>query len=185
MARIKTGVEEAPVPIASGGPHNRLALNAQSNIGGWGTLLGRISKQMSEKQARRYQSKKSKRTGLRWTVAIIKKLQDIAWDMWEHRNAVLHKDPDKHHRKIALEEANAEIEREWTRGDQGLLIQDRFLFRCKEEIVKRTLERKRIWLESITGARRAADARAETSSARQEQLGHARKTLVWRNLAIY
>ncbi len=93
-------------------------------------------------------------------MAIIKKLQDIAWDMWEHRNAVLHKDPDKHHRKIALEEANAEIEREWTRGDQGLLIQDRFLFRCKEEIVKRTLERKWIWLESVTGARQAADAEA-------------------------
>ena len=24
--------------------------------------------------------------GLRWTIAIIKKLRDIAWDVWEHRN---------------------------------------------------------------------------------------------------
>jgi hypothetical protein len=28
--------------------------------------------------------------GKRWTVALIKKLWDIAWDLWEHRNGVLH-----------------------------------------------------------------------------------------------
>jgi hypothetical protein len=30
------------------------------------------------------------RTGKRWTVALITKLWDIAWDLWEHRNGILH-----------------------------------------------------------------------------------------------
>ena len=64
---------------------------------------------------------------------IIKKLQEVAWDMWEHHNGVLHKQPDKYHCKLELEEANAAIEKEWDKGQQGLLIKDRFLFGKKKQ----------------------------------------------------
>ncbi len=33
---------------------------------------------------------KSRRTGKRWVVALIKKMWDIAWDLWEHRNGILY-----------------------------------------------------------------------------------------------
>jgi len=32
----------------------------------------------------------SKRNGRRWLVAVIQKLWDTAWDLWDHRNNVLH-----------------------------------------------------------------------------------------------
>jgi hypothetical protein len=37
-----------------------------------------------------YNCIKSRRTGYRWLVAFIKKMWNIAWDLWEHRNGVLH-----------------------------------------------------------------------------------------------
>jgi hypothetical protein len=33
----------------------------------------------------------SKWSGKRWVVAVIKKMWDISWDLWEHKNHVLHK----------------------------------------------------------------------------------------------
>jgi hypothetical protein len=33
---------------------------------------------------------KSNRTGKRWVSALIQKIWDIAWDLWEHRNGILH-----------------------------------------------------------------------------------------------
>ena len=89
-------------------------------------------------------------------MALIKKLQEVAWDMWEHRNGVLHDNPDKHHRKHDLEEANAAIEEEWARGQQGLLTRDRFLFRNQETVTGGTLEDKWTWLTSVALARQAA-----------------------------
>jgi len=41
-------------------------------------------------QQRYYDLIKSQRTGKRWTSAIIQKLWGTAWDLWEHRNGVLH-----------------------------------------------------------------------------------------------
>ena len=33
----------------------------------------------------------SRRTGKHWVIELIKKLWHIAWDLWEHRNGILHK----------------------------------------------------------------------------------------------
>jgi hypothetical protein len=161
LAVLQSWVDDDPaLPNPRGTPGLKKALRAQSAIGGWNTLLGRVSEQLRDRQDLRYKSKQSRRSGFRWTVELIKKLQDIAWDMWEHRNGVLHDNPDKHHRKAALEQANADIEEEWSRGNQGLLREDLFLFRFKPELMKRTLERKWVWLESVTAARAAAAADA-------------------------
>ena len=122
---------------------------------------------------RYYKSVKSRRTGRRWTVELIKKLQDIAWDMWDHRNSVLHNDPTRHHRKTELEDVNAEIDRAWIRGATGLLSQDHFLFRSRTAVDKRTLDEKREWLASVQGARDAAEeaSAAARRSYEQERIG--------------
>ncbi len=58
---------------------------------GWRRFFeGWISREWTKAQQAYYQSTKSLRTGRRWTIALIKKLGDIAWDLWEHRNGVLH-----------------------------------------------------------------------------------------------
>jgi hypothetical protein len=41
-------------------------------------------------QQRYYEWIGSRRSGLRWLTAQIQKLWDIAWDMWDNRNRVLH-----------------------------------------------------------------------------------------------
>jgi hypothetical protein len=43
----------------------------------------------SEVQHRYYEFLDSRRTGLRWLTALIQKLWDVAWDMWDHRNRAL------------------------------------------------------------------------------------------------
>ena len=60
------------------------ALEAQLTLGGWNTMMGRLSNQLTAWQANHFKHNKSRRLGHRWTVAIIKKLQEVAWDMWEH-----------------------------------------------------------------------------------------------------
>jgi hypothetical protein len=170
LALLQSWVRDDPAPPNPRGmPRLKKALIAQSAIGGWNTLLGRVSIQLRDRMELRYKSKQSRRSGFRWTVALVKKLQDIAWDMWEHRNGILHDNPDKHHRKAALEQADADIEQEWTRGNQGLLKEDLFLFRFKPALMKRTLERKWVWLESVAGARAAAAADAASRHSFQQE----------------
>jgi hypothetical protein len=105
-------------------------------------------------------------------VALITKLQNVAWDMWAHRNGILHADPDRFHRRSELEETNAAIKKEWEQGATGLLKEDRFLFRSKDNVEARSLERKWEWLTAVTLARRAAEQRARpANNYRSERTG--------------
>lgn len=54
------------------------------------SLLLRITHQMVLHPTGFYTSIESYRTGKRWTLALIKKMWGIAWDLWEHRNGILH-----------------------------------------------------------------------------------------------
>ena len=163
---LESWANERPVPdIPFCSLETRAALQVQNNLGAFNMILGRVATQLEDCQGRHYKAKKSRRSGRRWTVELIKKLQDIAWDMWDHRNSVLHNDPTRHHRKTELEEANADIEREWTRGAQGLLNHDQFLFHSREAVDNRSLEQKREWLEAVQGARDAAEM-ASTAARR-------------------
>jgi hypothetical protein len=61
------------------------------NIIGWGRFFeGWISQDWTKAQQAYYLTIKSLRNGKRWTISLIKKLWDIAWDLWEHRNGILH-----------------------------------------------------------------------------------------------
>ena len=128
-------------------------------------------------QDKYYKSKKMRRSGRRWTVELIKKLQMVSWDMWDHRNGILHNNPDRHHRKDDLAVANREIEREWTRGAEGLLTQDQFLFRSKKAVEERTLEKKREWLTSVKVARQAAEAAAQATDSYEPERRRMREFL--------
>ena len=132
------------------------AMGAQISLGGWNTLLGRISRKITDNQSNRYRAKKSRRSGFRWTVALIKKLQGIVWDMWDHRNAVLANEPTRHHMRDEAQQADQAIESEWTKGDRGLLAQDRFLFHSRKGVNSKNLANKWEWLTSVTTARAAA-----------------------------
>jgi hypothetical protein len=65
-------------------------LREQTTIGWHHFFEGWLSKSWIEAQQTYYTKTKSHKTGRRWVVALIKKLWDTAWYMWEHRNEVLH-----------------------------------------------------------------------------------------------
>jgi hypothetical protein len=47
-------------------------------------------KSWTEIQQHYYSLIHSRRSGRRWTIELIKRLWQIAWDIWQHRNDVLH-----------------------------------------------------------------------------------------------
>ena len=77
-------------------------------------------------------------------MALIKKLQEVAWDMWDHRNGILKKDPERHKDRDPLAKADAAIEAEWEMGDTGLMRKDRFLFKDLQLVQNKTLPEKQI-----------------------------------------
>jgi hypothetical protein len=50
-----------------------------------------------------------RRTGLRWLTALIQKLWDVAWDMWDHRNRVLHDQENWSHATLQIQQITDEF----------------------------------------------------------------------------
>jgi hypothetical protein len=151
-------------------PNLHKTLSHQNGLGWYNFILGRHAKGFEDIQHRYYQSIHSKKTGFRWTVALIKKLMNVAWDMWQHRNSVLHDDPENYHTKLLVGEADRAIEQEFAMGTANLLREDRFLLRSKRKVMAGELAEKTRWLASISGARAAWEAKqAEVPTYDQER----------------
>jgi len=71
-------------------PGISLPLLDQQVVGGRRTFEGWIVKGWTEIQQQHYRLLHSRRSGQRWTIELIKRLWNIAWDLWQHRNNVLH-----------------------------------------------------------------------------------------------
>jgi hypothetical protein len=126
------------------------SLSQQNGMGWYSFILGRHTKGFEHIQQAHYQTIESKKTGLRWTVALIKKLMGVAWDMWQHRNSVLHDDPENYHTKLLVGEADLAILQEFATGTSTLLREDRFLLRSKKTVLAGAIEDKTRWLASIS-----------------------------------
>jgi hypothetical protein len=105
----------------------REAVYSQDAIGWYNFLLGRLSRTWSDVQARYLESIHRRTTGRRWTIAVLEKLWDISWYMWEHRNSIAH-DP-AHPRHIAqLLAKQSEVRGMFEAGFHDLLPRDQRLF---------------------------------------------------------
>jgi Reverse transcriptase (RNA-dependent DNA polymerase) len=62
----------------------------QCSIGWHFFIEGFIGIHWGAQQELYYKSIGSRKSGLRWTVALLKKLWNIAWDLWSHRNGLEH-----------------------------------------------------------------------------------------------
>jgi len=152
-----------------GSPIIRQALVDQNNIGWSNFMLGRVSRRFSEAQELYYRFLKNRKTGKRWTIALITKLQEVAWDMWQHRNHILHNEPHPSHHGTELEEANSQIAQEVAQGDMTLLRQDQFLLSAPDDLPLLSLEEKFVWLEAIAMAREAYTIDANAAHANLQQ----------------
>jgi hypothetical protein len=66
------------------------AVSSQERLGWQRFFEGWIAVEWSSAQQAYYTLMKSCRTGKRWVISLIKKLWDVAWDLWEHRNGIPH-----------------------------------------------------------------------------------------------
>jgi hypothetical protein len=65
-------------------------LKLQETIGARQFFEGWFHNEWERAQERYYVSINSRRSSKRWTIALILKLWDVAWDLWDYQNAVFH-----------------------------------------------------------------------------------------------
>jgi hypothetical protein len=97
----------------------------QERVGWQAMLEGMPVQSWEEVQQRYFAWRKKQQTGKRWLVAIIQKLWDVAWDLWEHRNSILH-DSDMN---VAEQQLNLVVTVKYNMGPQTVTREARQLFR--------------------------------------------------------
>jgi hypothetical protein len=140
-------------------PHIRQALVHQDAIGWTNLLEGCMANGWTEAQDLYYRMIGSQRSGLRWTVAIIKKLWDVAWDLWEQRNGFLH---DRAYQETLHNMAgiDAEIRFQFQQGHTHLPKRLQYIFEGNvEDLLNTSVLHWQQWLASITAARAMANER--------------------------
>jgi hypothetical protein len=103
----------------------RQTIEDQERVGWQAMLAGIPVIGWAEVQQRYLVWRKKRKTGKRWLSAIIQKLWNVAWDMWDHQNSILH-DSDINE---AEQQLNREVEEEFTRGSHTVTREARQMFR--------------------------------------------------------
>lgn len=134
-------------PTAGVQPAFSSARATQEFIGWRPFLEGCLTWEWQAQQQRYYQTLKSRKTGRRWSTLIIRKLWEVAWDMWEHRNGILHqKDNAVKHQVTDLE-----LRRLFAVGPRKVLRRDRRLFeKPLEEWLASDPFVRRQWVSMVT-----------------------------------
>jgi Fe-S cluster biosynthesis and repair protein YggX len=89
-------------------------------------MFGNISVLWQEIQAQYFREIGKQNSGLQWTSVLIQKILQVAWDQWEHRNAILHNSENL----VTQAEAvmiTSRVQMELETGIQGLLQGDKYL----------------------------------------------------------
>ena len=116
-------------------------------------MLGRMSPEWASAQQSYYDWLGRRKTGRRWLVALTVKMLNLSWDMWDHRNKILHASTHPWN-LIKIRAADQQIEDEYERGQQNLLIKDyKWLKQSLQTTKKLPFETKLQWIESVRLAR--------------------------------
>lgn len=93
----------------------------------------------------------SRTTGKRWLSALIRKLWDVSWDQWEHRNGILHDIEDDQRSRLL----DARIRHQYSLGSDDLLAPERRLLRrvTLEEILRSSVSYRESWIARMEAAR--------------------------------
>jgi len=92
---------------------------------------------------------KSRKSSLQWTVALIQKLWDMSWDMWEHCNKKLYAGTEIQ-QQITHSLVNDKIKVLYNKRAQQLPRDVlKFLWQLMEMILQYSLASKQIWLDAV------------------------------------
>ena len=184
-SRLQTWQTETPPESFANLPPKILNLLHRQDFVGWDNfVLGRPVRGWREIQADHYKLLGNKRTGKRWLISVLKKLQQVAWDLWEHRNNILHKSDEGIHKQLCRKA----IRKQFELGTIGLSSNSKKLFKAGlEATLNRSLLDMRAWLNSVRCARKNISSRAAARDRMFNQLRlsmarflHQSKTIWWR-----
>jgi hypothetical protein len=127
-----------------------LLINLQSTIGAKLTLEGCIHSSWEGILQEYLSSLQSKINGERFVTALIKLLWQIAWDMWDHRNNILH-DNEANATLLGITALNTQIITMYHKGILPLMTPDeKVLFKSPlESLLRLRPPSKRAWIASV------------------------------------
>jgi hypothetical protein len=139
------------------------ALAEQDGIGWTAAFEGRWSKKWIDIQNRHFKNNRIRRTGRRWLTALIKKLWQVAWDLWEQRNGINQENQEAWQRL-----ANQTIIRdEYGQGTIGLEGYDRCLFnKPMANRLEAPLFNQEAWIRRVQAARVRSEHNSTNRAAR-------------------
>jgi len=137
-----------------------LAAQEQDALG-WDLLLeGRASKQWRLQQEKHWKMYKSRKSSKWWTTELFKKLMEISWDMWQHRNKALHEEPQN--RALILEQdINNQVTKTYQLGPGAFITGATLMKRPLPDLLQLPVAYKRHWLESAKIAKARQDKQRE------------------------
>jgi hypothetical protein len=136
-------------------PGLRAVVREQDKMGWRAAFEGRWHLDWAAVQQKYFEYIGSQRTGKRWLVAVIKKLWDVAWDLWIDRNG----------QNIRLKEQRARVQLEQQVSDEFLQGYNTLHLRKRKLFTQHTLEERlgspdqalQSWLLRVASARRWAE----------------------------
>ena len=132
------------------------AIKDQAKIGWNNFFLGRWSFKWQTIQAKYLVSIGSRRSSSRWATAIINKLMNTVWTIWQTRiNLKFGKDGTV--QRSLHDNLNQAITAHFQQGEANLITRDKYLLRSysTESLFEYNISSKQSWLDRITSAREA------------------------------
>jgi hypothetical protein len=141
---------------------------AQSEMGWKHGFEGRWHVQWQIAMDKYYKEKGLRRSGKRWLNAIIKKLWAIAWDLWEHRNGIMH----NRTKGYETQQLTNPIKELWVHPQLRHIASIRHLVQGEvDAICGRNLHQKQQWVLCITAAIQRHTEQREATQYHQEREG--------------
>ena len=140
----------------------REALDIQDQGIGWTSFFeGCIAMEWTKIQEAYYKRIGSRKSGRRWTIELIKKLFDVAWDLWDHRNDV--NNAKKNQATLYnMKKVDPEIRSQFRRGSESMPQRYEYLFAGSvEDLLKSSVQHRLSWIKSVRKARSMNTTRKE------------------------
>jgi hypothetical protein len=131
-------------------------LIAQDRIGWTNFMLRQMLEEWACVQQANLDHLGQRKMGKRWLIALTTKLLNISWDLWDHRNIILHH-KDHPWKQLEHTAANEQIDDKYDQGTLNLDQGEQWLCRTSQQVKELPMEAKQQWLRSVELARVPTD----------------------------
>jgi hypothetical protein len=138
---IKNNLQNWLLDLPQNNPRSALEL-AQDELGWDYFVEGHLSSKWSDSQESYYKAINKSNTGKRWLTELIKKLWNIAWDIWTYRNGIAAED----NKKATHTLLDQQISQAWQQTPTQTVAQHLYTMATKQQLISATKGTKRNWL---------------------------------------